>query len=69
MLVMGKFETPVDWHMLHSEASNEDYKSLFTMKKTIFSVMYANLEPFQVFIVNKLDDTSRGDGGFGSTGK
>ena len=65
----GNLKAPVDWHMLHSEADNEEnYKSLFTMRKgaRYFQLCMPTLEPFQVFIVNKLDDTSRGDGGFGS---
>ena len=61
----GNLKAPVDWHMLHSEADNEEnYKSLFTMKRSkYFQLCMPTLEPFQVFIVNKLDDTSRGYGG------
>jgi len=68
----GNLKAPVDWHMLHSEADNkEDYKELFTMKKgaRYFQICMPTLEPFKVFLTNSLDETERGAGGFGSTGK
>ena len=68
----GNLKAAVDWHMLHSEANNEeDYKSLFTMRKgaRYFQICMPTLEPFKVYIVDKLDETQRGEGGFGSTGK
>lgn len=37
--------------------------------KRCFQIVMPDLRPFQVRIVDKLTETERGDGGFGSTGK
>ena len=42
-----------------------------TIKKgqRLLQICMPNLSPFKVYIVDKLDNTIRGEGGFGSTGK
>jgi dUTP pyrophosphatase len=43
----------------------------FEIKKgeRLFQLLMPSLEPFNVSFVNQLDETARGTGGFGSTGK
>ncbi len=68
----GNLKEAVDCHMLHTEPVDKcDYDDLFTMKKgaRYFQLCMPTLEPFKVYIVNELDETSRGEAGFGSTGK
>jgi dUTPase len=68
----GNIKAPVDWSMFYSKPKGKSsMESLFTMQKhaRYFQLCMPTLTPFQVYIVDKLDDTKRGEGGFGSTGK
>ncbi len=40
-----------------------------TKGSRLLQICSPNLKPFKVILVNNLDDTFRGEGGFGSTGK
>ena len=57
----GHIMVPVD------NRSNEDY--IIKPKQRLFQLVHPTLKPISIEIVEKLDDTERGDGGFGSTGK
>ena len=46
----------------------EDYKNINELDK-LFQLCSPELSPFNIEIVDSLPDSSRGDGGFGSTGK
>ena len=68
----GNIKAAVDWSMYYSKPKGENnIETLFTMQKhaRYFQLCMPNLSPFEVYIVDKLDDTKRGEGGFGSTGK
>ena len=68
----GNIKAPVDWSMFYSKPKGKSsMESLFTMQKhaRYFQLCMPTLTPFQVYIVEQLDDTKRGEGGFGSTGK
>jgi dUTP pyrophosphatase len=47
---------------------NENYKNINELDR-IFQICSPDLSPFNIEIVVSLPDSSRGDGGFGSTGK
>lgn len=66
----GQLKAPIDFHLYHYFPTNE-LSQFFTIKKgqRLLQICMPNLSPFKVFIVDKLDNTIRGDGGFGSTGK
>jgi len=57
----GRIMVPVD------NRSNEDY--IIKPKQRLFQLVHPTLKPISIEIVEELDDTERGDGGFGSTGK
>ena len=57
----GRIMVPVD------NRSNEDY--IIKPKQRLFQLVHPSLKPISIEIVEELDDTERGDGGFGSTGK
>jgi len=57
----GRIMVPVD------NRSNEDY--IIKPKERLFQLVHPTLKPISIEIVEKLDNTERGDGGFGSTGK
>ena len=57
----GEFMVPVD------NNSDEDY--MITPGDRLFQVVHPLLIPFTTNIVEKLSDSERGEGGFGSTGK
>jgi len=46
--------------------SNQEY--IVKAGERLFQLCLPTLEPFQVYFVNVLDHTERGEGGFGSTG-
>ena len=50
---------------------NLDSKNVFVIKKgdKICQLVIQKVEDVKIKVVEKLDDTSRGEGGFGSTGK
>ena len=56
---------------LKAALHNSDIKNDFTIKKgeRYVQLAYPNLEEVSFVLVDELRDTSRGDGGFGSTGK
>jgi dUTP pyrophosphatase len=47
--------------------SNEPFE--IKAGERLFQLLMPTLEPFNVRFVNELDETERGSGGFGSTGK
>ncbi len=47
---------------------NENYKNINELDK-LFQICSPDLSPFNIEIVDSLPESSRGDGGFGSTGK
>ncbi len=57
----GRIMVPVD------NRSNEDY--IIKPKERLFQLVHPSLKPISIELVEELDDTERGDGGFGSTGK
>lgn len=57
----GRIMVPVD------NRSNEDY--IIKPKERLFQLVHPSLKPISIELVNELDDTKRGSGGFGSTGK
>ena len=73
----GQLKAPIDFHVFHYNNSKNDkldsaaMTDLFTIKKgqRLLQICMPNLSPFKVYIVDKLDNTIRGEGGFGSTGK
>ena len=46
-----------------------DGRAVLTPYTRLLQICMPNLVPFQIEIVDELDNTSRGAGGFGSTGK
>ena len=52
---------PVDNH------SNEDY--IIKRGERLFQLVHPSLKPISIEVVEELDETERGSGGFGSTGK
>ena len=57
----GRIMVPID------NRSNEDY--IIKPKQRLFQLVHPSLKPISIEIVEKLDDTERGSGGFGSTGE
>ena len=57
----GRIMVPVD------NRSNEDY--IIEPKERLFQLVHPSLKPISIELVDDLDDTKRGSGGFGSTGK
>ena len=57
----GRIMVPVD------NRSNEDY--IIKPKERLFQLVHPSLNPISIELVNEWDDTKRGSGGFGSTGK
>ena len=57
----GSIMVPVD------NRSNEDY--IIKPKQRLFQLVHPSLKPISIEIVEELDETERGSGGFGSTGK
>ena len=57
----GHIMVPVD------NISNEDY--IIKPKERLFQLVHPSLKPISIELVEDLDDTKRGSGGFGSTGK
>ena len=57
----GRIMVPVD------NRSNEDY--IIKPKERLFQLVHPSLKPISIEVVDELDDTTRGSGGFGSTGK
>ena len=57
----GRIMVPVD------NRSNEDY--IIKPKERLFQLVHLSLKPLSIELVDDLDDTKRGSGGFGSTGK
>tara|TARA_A100001515_G_scaffold39264_1_gene30915 strand:+ start:90 stop:560 length:471 start_codon:yes stop_codon:yes gene_type:complete len=57
----GHIMVPVDNH------SNEDY--IIKNGERLFQLVHPSLKPISIEIVEDLDETKRGSGGFGSTGK
>ena len=57
----GSIMVPVD------NRSNEDY--IIKPKQRLFQLVHPTLKPISIEIVKELDETERGSGGFGSTGK
>ena len=47
--------------------SGEDY--IVKNGERLFQLVHPSLKPISIEIVEELDDTTRGSGGFGSTGK
>ena len=57
----GRIMVPVD------NRSGEDY--IVKNGERLFQLVHPSLKPISIEIVEELDDTTRGSGGFGSTGK
>ena len=57
----GHIMVPVDNH------SNEDY--IIKNGQRLFQLVHPSLKPISIEVVEELDETERGSGGFGSTGK
>ena len=57
----GHIMVPVD------NRSNEDY--IIKPKQRLFQLVHPSLKPISIEVVEELDETERGSGGFGSTGK
>ena len=57
----GHIMVPVD------NRSNEDY--IIKPKQRLFQLVHPTLKPISIEVVEELDETERGSGGFGSTGK
>ena len=57
----GRIMVPVDNH------SNEDY--IIKSGERLFQLVHPSLKPISIEVVEELDETERGSGGFGSTGK
>ena len=57
----GHIMVPID------NISNEDY--IIKPKERLFQLVHPSLKPISIELVSELDDTKRGSGGFGSTGK
>ena len=57
----GRIMVPVD------NISNEDY--IIKPKERLFQMVHPSLKPISIEMVEDLDETKRGSGGFGSTGK
>ena len=57
----GHIMVPVDNH------SNEDY--IIRNGQRLFQLVHPSLKPISIEVVEELDETERGSGGFGSTGK
>ena len=57
----GRIMVPVDNH------SNEDY--IIKSGERLFQLIHPSLKPISIEGVEELDETERGSGGFGSTGK
>ena len=57
----GHIMVPVDNH------SNEDY--IIKRGERLFQLVHPSLKPISIEVVEELDETERGSGGFGSTGK
>ena len=57
----GHIMVPVD------NISNEDY--IIKPKERLFQLVHPSLKPISIEVVEELDETERGSGGFGSTGK
>ena len=57
----GRIMVPVD------NRSNEDY--IIKPYQRLFQLVHPSLKPISIEIVEELDETERGSGGFGSTGK
>jgi len=57
----GRIMVPVDNH------SSEDY--IIKNGERLFQLVHPSLKPISIEIVEELDSTERGSGGFGSTGK
>ena len=57
----GHIMVPID------NISNEDY--IIKPKERLFQLVHPSLKPLSIELVDDLDDTKRGSGGFGSTGK
>ena len=57
----GRIMVPVD------NRSNEDY--IIKPYQRLFQLVHPSLKPISIEVVDELDDTTRGSGGFGSTGK
>mgnify|MGYP005810076225 FL=1 len=57
----GELMVPVD------NDTDDDY--MITPGERLFQIILPSLEEFEIQIVDKLSDSTRGSGGFGSTGK
>ena len=57
----GRIMVPVD------NRSNRDY--FIDAGDRLFQLVHPSLKPISIEIVKELDETERGSGGFGSTGK
>ena len=57
----GHIMVPVD------NISNEEY--IIKPKERLFQLVHPSLKPISIEVVEELDETERGSGGFGSTGK
>jgi dUTP pyrophosphatase len=57
----GRIMVPVD------NRSGEDY--IIKNGERLFQLVHPSLKPISIEIVEELDETERGSGGFGSTGK
>jgi len=67
----GQLKAPIDFHLFKYSNDVNLLSDFLTIKKgqRLLQICMPNLSPFKVYIVDKLDNTLRGDGGFGSTGK
>ena len=69
---LGNIKDMIDFHNLFESNRNINLNDLNKYKiekyTRLVQICSPNLEPFQVELVNSLDDTERGSGSFGSTG-
>ena len=65
LTIDGNLKVAIDCISRKYSANSYD----ITSGQRLFQVCMGDLTPFRVKIVEKLDDTSRGSGGHGSTGK
>tara|TARA_B110000438_G_C15766628_1_gene629917 strand:- start:335 stop:874 length:540 start_codon:yes stop_codon:yes gene_type:complete len=65
----GNLKTAIDFsdHHLHNDDRNPSNE--INTGDRYFQICMGDLSPFMVVLVDELDNTNRGDGGFGSTGR
>lgn len=66
----GSIKVPIDVLMTQNEIKTGKFKEYSIEKETrLVQLCSPDFKPFKVEFVDKLSETARGEGGFGSTGK